>query len=129
MRSSPGRPQKYAVILWSLADDELFTPAKIAARARKLGLIGPAMNEVHGKLLWQRVRIALGRFSNNHGFPDNGDGLVTLFGQCPTVGWYGRRWKACAQPLDEGDFEKLKAALAHLPIAKRATFLAKVKRK
>jgi len=77
----------------------------------------------------QRIRISLGRLSNNHGFPDEGDGLVTLFGQSPTAGWYGWRWKGCAQPLNSGQFERLAAALAHLPENERNALLGRVKRK
>jgi len=52
---------------------------------------------------------------------------VTLFGQSPTAGWYGWRWKGCAQPLNAGQFERLAAALAHLPENERNALLGRVK--
>jgi len=129
MKGIVGRPQKYAVVLRSLPDFDLFTPAKIASRASSLGLIGPGTEEEPIKLLLQRIRISLGRFSNNHGFPDDGDGFVRVFGQSPTAGWFGWRWKASAQALNDRELKRLAAALAHLPESERIRLLDQVKRK
>ena len=88
-----GRPMKYGRILQTLNEDELYTPATIAMIALKSDLCQPA-NTKEAKRTYQRIRIALGRFSNNHHFPDEGDGIVTIKGQAPTPGWFGWRWKA-----------------------------------
>jgi len=123
-----GRPQKYAAILWSLPDDELFSPATIAARAREIGLVGPAQDEARLKLLLQRIRISLGRLTHNHDFPRDGDGWVRVWGQGPIAGWCGWRWKTCAHPLDDATYEFLRVALAHLPETERAAILDQVDR-
>ena len=82
---------KYRKVIETLEEDDLYTPATIAAFAIEIGFLplGPNL-----RLDKQRVRIAMGRFSNNHHFPDEGDGMVTLRGQAPTPGWFGWRWKA-----------------------------------
>ena len=76
-----------------LEEDDLYTPATIASFAEEQGLI-TADNLTQRRLEKQRMRISLGRFSNNHDFPDEGDGMVTIKGQAPTPGWFGWRWKA-----------------------------------
>jgi len=81
-----GRPQKYAMVLWSLRDDVLYSAATVANRAIQLGMTGAARMK-DADLERQRIRIAMGRFVNNHAFPDNGDGNVRLKGQAPTPGW------------------------------------------
>ena len=88
---------KYKPLLESLAEDELYTPASIAAHAQKTEFI-TSKDPDQVRLEKQRIRIALGRFSNNHNFPDEGDGMVTLRGQAPTPGWFGWRWKAAINP-------------------------------
>ena len=84
---------KYRTILERLADDQLYTPASIAAFALTTGFIKPEDPD-QIRLEKQRIRISMGRFSNNHDFPDEGDGMVTIKGQAPTPGWFGWRWKA-----------------------------------
>ncbi len=93
MKRPIGRPMKYRKILQRLENDDLYTPAAIARFAVEAGLVKESRNEPK-KLVLQRIRIAMGRFSNNHDFPDEGDGMVTLRGQAPTPGWFGWRWKA-----------------------------------
>ena len=88
---------KYKPLLESLEEDELYTPASIAAYAQKIEFITSTEPD-QVRLEKQRIRIALGRFSNNHNFPDEGDGMVTLRGQAPTPGWFGWRWKAAINP-------------------------------
>ena len=128
MPSESGQPHKYAVILWSLPDDELFTPALIAARAATLGLIEGNGDPEQTRLARLRIRVAMGRLSNNHEFPDDGDGLVTLPGQSPVAGWHGRRWKTAAGPLDDAAFARLCVALAPLSSAQRIALLRQVRR-
>ncbi len=82
-----GRPLKYRSLLLALETHELYTPAKVADFAIEHGFI-PEEFEAR-----QRVRIAMGRYTNNHGFPDEGDGLVSSPGQAPTPGWFGWRYR------------------------------------
>ena len=84
---------KYKKIIDLLDEDTIYTPASIAYFAEDQGLLKsntpkPIKAEKH------RIRISMGRFSNNHKFPDHGDGMVTLPGQAPTPGWFGWRWMA-----------------------------------
>ena len=92
-----GRPMKYKEIIMLLDNNELYTPASIAAFAEKIGFVRGGDNKAR-RLDKQRIRISLGRFSNNHEFPDEGDGMVLLWGQAPTPGWFGWRWKEAAAP-------------------------------
>jgi len=78
---------KYRKVITSLDSDELYTPATVARFAVERGLIEDNKQER------QRVRISIGRFTNNHYFPDEGDGMVTIPGQSPTPGWFGWRYK------------------------------------
>ncbi len=93
MKKPIGRPMKYRKILLRLENDDLYTPAAIARFAVEVGLVKESRKEPK-KLVLQRIRIAMGRFSNNHDFPDEGDGMVIIRGQAPTPGWFGWRWKA-----------------------------------
>jgi len=93
MRKSIGRPMKYGRIIVKLDPNSLYTPATIAAFAEQIGLLDHS-DPNQRRLAKQRIRIALGRFSNNHNFPDEGDGMVTIRGQAPTPGWFGWRWQA-----------------------------------
>ncbi len=93
MKRPIGRPMKYREILLRLEDHDLYTPATIARFAETLGLV-EGSEKADRRLLLQRIRITLCRFSNYHNFPDEGDGMITLRGQAPTPGWFGWRWKA-----------------------------------
>ena len=96
LRKKPlGRPMKYNKLIVQLEDDVLYTPASIAVFAVDCGFIGADAPEVLRRKK-QRVRISLGRFSNNHAFPDEGDGMLRLAGQAPTPAWFGWRWKQAA---------------------------------
>jgi len=91
---------KYKKVILQLDNYELYTPASIAAFAEKMGFF-KSTDANSRRLDKQRIRISLGRFSNNHGFPDEGDGMVLLWGQAPTPGWFGWRWKEAAEPRGE----------------------------
>ena len=73
----------------------LYTPATIAGHAEDSGIIHKytANGKIKLKVAKQRIRIALGRHSNNQKYPDEGDGTVTLKGQSPTPAWFGWRWQ------------------------------------
>jgi len=119
---------KYAIILWSLPDDELFSPALIADRAADLGLVETTGVPEQDRLARQRVRVAMGRLSNNKFFEDEGHGMVIIPGQSPVPGWKGWRWKKEAGPLDDQAFARLVVALASLPCSQRITLLRQVRR-
>jgi len=87
-----GRPLKYRYIIRELDPLTLYTPAAIARFALKHGLLVKDAN-TKSNLAYRRVRITLGRFTNNRKFPDEGDGAVTLQGQPPNPGWFGWRWQ------------------------------------
>lgn len=84
---------KYDNLVKALEDNKIYTPSTIANFADENNWVDARDPEVR-RLELQRIRIAMGRYSNNHGFPDDGDGTVTVRGQPPTPGWYGWRWKA-----------------------------------
>ena len=126
-KRSIGRPQKYALALWALCDDELYTATTVANRAIELNLIDTSPPR-RAEQERQRIRIAMGRYVNNHTFPDNGDGNVRLRGQAPTPGWLGRRWKEHADPLTRGQYNQLVALLEQAQVANRAHLLAVVRR-
>ena len=42
-------------------------------------------------------RIAMGRFSNNHEFPPEGDGILKFKGNAPVPAWFDWRWKAAIE--------------------------------
>lgn len=83
---------KYRDLLEQLDNEVVYTPATIAAYAEEINYINEADEGMH-RLMKQRIRITLGRYSNNHKFPDEGDGMVIIRGQAPTPGWFGWRWK------------------------------------
>ena len=87
MGKPAGRPMKYAHIIESLDDDELYSPATIARFAEANGLL-PIVKHAR-----QQLKVAMGRLRAYHHFPNNGDGTIRLSGQCPFPGWYGWRWK------------------------------------
>ncbi len=90
-----GRPMKYRDLLLALETHELYTPAKVADFAVERGFIPEDF------VARQRVRIAMGRYTNNHRFPDEGDGLVSSPGQAPTPGWFGWRYRQTAMASEE----------------------------
>ena len=83
---------KYRNIIVKLDPNTLYTPATIAIFAEEFGFLDTS-DFRRLRLAKQRIRIALGRFSNNRQFPDEGDGMVTIRGQAPTPGWFGWRWQ------------------------------------
>lgn len=87
-----GRPLKYKELIYDLTDDVIYSPASIANHAQESGYI-LSLDREEIRLQKQRIRIALARLSSYRGFPENGDGLVTIPGQATTVGWLGSRWK------------------------------------
>lgn len=97
-----GRPFKYTHFVLCLDDHRAYTPASIVANGLAEGLFaedGPYADVIRKKglqVLKRRIRITLGRFANNHCFPDEGDALVTIAGQAPVPGWMGWRWKTAA---------------------------------
>lgn len=92
-----GRPSKYAGLIKKLEEDEIYSPSTIADFAEQIGFIKTDDPEQHF-LDRRRIRIAMGRFSNAHNFPDEGDGFITLRGQQPTPAWFGWRWMAAIYP-------------------------------
>ncbi|MDJ0836246.1 MAG: hypothetical protein QNK37_06985 [Acidobacteriota bacterium] len=76
-----------------MQDDLVYSPASITQIAEKMGYFSKGTKEDIKKRK-QRMRLSLGRFSNNHAFPNGGDGHVQIKGQSPTPGWFGWRWKA-----------------------------------
>ena len=84
---------KYNNLIEMLQEDDLYTPATITALAEARGMVTETDPDKR-RLEKQRIRISLGRFSNNHEFPDEGDGMVRVKGQAPTPGWFGWRWRA-----------------------------------
>ena len=103
MKHKTGRPMRYLHIIRALHDDRLYSPATIASLARDTGLLDPTVEPF---LARQRVRIAMARYATSHGFPHEGDGLVTIPGQTPTPGWFGRAAQAGAgKPRASGEGE------------------------
>ena len=92
MKRRTGRPAEYTELIESLDDGTVYTPASIATKALEEGFV-TAETEKGRRLVRQRIRITLGRLSNNHKFPDRGDAMIKIKGQAPTPGWYGWRWK------------------------------------
>lgn len=85
------RPKKYKRLIRALDEDVVYSPATIAAFALANDLLEDEGVDLHKQS--QRVRIAMGNFSNQHEFPDQGDDMVIIRGQAPKPGWYGWRWK------------------------------------
>ncbi|CAM2067762.1 hypothetical protein SCOR_20440 [Sulfidibacter corallicola] len=94
MKKTAGRPMKYAPFLLALDDDQVYSPATIVRHGEEKGILEPWGDDPEDyRRLKIKIRHSLARFSKNHGFPDEGDGIVTLAGQAPTRGWLGSRWK------------------------------------
>lgn len=89
-----GRPMKYRHFIENLEDGVLYTPARIVQHGEMLGFFQKIRSPKLLKKEKQRIRHTLARFSTNHQFPNEGDGMVFLKGQAPTRGWTGKRWKA-----------------------------------
>jgi len=100
MTRSIGRPLKYQHILERLENDEIYSPAAISRFALERGLIDGSTSEERTAAR-HRVRIAMARLSNYHGFPDEGDALISLPRHRPMPAWYGWRWKL----VMEGNYE------------------------
>jgi len=83
---------KYGDLIRALEPGELYTPGTIAMFADRNRYVEDLDPDTR-KTALLRIRIAMGRFSNNHPFPDEGDGMVTIKGQAPTPGWFGWRWQ------------------------------------
>jgi hypothetical protein len=83
---------KYKYILYELEEHELYTPASIAIFAEENSLLRSRGKDAQ-RSEKNRIRIAMGRFSNNHEFPDEGDGIVFVKGKAPNPGWFGWRWR------------------------------------
>ena len=94
MKKSVGRPMKYDSVLYMIRDDVVYSPASIAKFAESIGYFAKILDPKEVKKKKLRLRTSMGRFSNNHSFPDQGDGTVRIKGQSPTPGWFGWRWKA-----------------------------------
>ncbi len=90
----PGRPMKYKYLLEALDDGLIYCPAAIVSNAMALDIWRPLKNDETIQRQKLRVRHSLARFSRNHDFPFEGDGLVMMAGQAPQRGWFGWRWKA-----------------------------------
>jgi len=90
----PGRPMKYKFLLAPLNDNRIYCPAAIVLEAMENGLWRPLNNGESLQRQKLRLRHSLARFSRNHDFPYEGDGLYIMKGQAPQRGWYGWRWKA-----------------------------------
>ena len=90
-----GRPRKYTKIIAALEEDGLYTPSGIARFAEENGFLtdDDLSSPEKKRLAMQRIRICFGRVSDNHKFPDEGDGMVTIRGQAPVPGWFGWRWQ------------------------------------
>jgi hypothetical protein len=83
---------KYKYILYELDEHTAYTPATIATFAEENCLLRSRGKEALRKEK-TRLRVAMGRFSNNHEFPDEGDSIVFVKGKAPCPGWFGWRWR------------------------------------
>ena len=80
-RKPLGRPMKYDVIIEALDEETVYSPAAIARFAKSQGLLDQfRQNDEDDRLLLLRIRIAMARFSDNHEFPPEGDGILKLKG-------------------------------------------------
>ena len=93
MANPVGRPMKYKNLVADLEDKTVYSPATIVNRGETRGLINPELTKEQRKKERLRIRHTLARFSSNHNFPIEGDGLVLIKGQTPIRGWFGWRWK------------------------------------
>ena len=82
-----GRPEKYGAVLEALEDNQLYTASMIARLAQEAGMIEG------DRVAYTRLRVALNRRAELHGYPDIGDEMIGVKGQSQTPAWYGWRWK------------------------------------
>lgn len=94
MKRPVGRPMKYRHFIENLEDEVVYTPARIVKHGEFLGFFNKIHSTQKRRKEKLRIRHTLARFSVNHNFPIEGDGLVFIKGQAPTRGWKGKRWKA-----------------------------------
>jgi len=90
-----GRPPKYHAIIEALDQHTLYSPAMVAMFAKENQMLERyRKTDESEQLLMQRIRVTMGRLTNNKAefFPDEGDGIVTLPQQAPCPGWFGWRW-------------------------------------
>ena len=86
------RFSKYTPLLLALPFRQVHTPASITNFAQKNGLLSFLHPHEPEPLARQRVRIALGLFSRNNHFPQEGDAYLETRGQMYR-GWFGWRWQ------------------------------------
>ncbi|MDJ0835088.1 MAG: hypothetical protein QNK37_01145 [Acidobacteriota bacterium] len=79
-KPSKNTGMKYAQYIEALEDNRLYAA----------GTIPTVTNPIERR----RMRIAFIHFRKSRGFPDRGDGFLTIPGQAPFPGWFGWRWKA-----------------------------------
>jgi len=99
-RKKKGRPFQYRPIIEALEKLDVYSPAKVAQFAKQRGLskLAGRIASDTDKLKHQRIRIALARYKNNHNFPEQGDGMVSMPKQPITPGWFGWRWQSPLYP-------------------------------
>ena len=109
-RRRAGRPMKYPHFIMTLEDDVVYTPGTVALLGQELGFLDdvPDSEKSDARM---RVRHTLARYRVNHKFPIDGDGMVRVRGQAPTIGWKGGRWK---EPVAEHEQEKGRAEAERL---------------
>jgi hypothetical protein len=83
---------KYRYILYELEEHELYSAACIANFAEENCLLRSRGKQAQKKEKI-RIRTSMGRFSNNHNFPREGDGTVIPEGKSARPGWFGWRWR------------------------------------
>ena len=87
---------KYLDFISILDDNKVYTPASIVANGFSEGLVPNGLSDDEVAKRRVMIRHTLARFSSNHQFCPEGDGLVTITGQAPMRGWFGFRWKEAA---------------------------------
>ncbi|CAM2069106.1 hypothetical protein SCOR_27300 [Sulfidibacter corallicola] len=112
-----GRPMKYRPFIEALEDDVVYTPASIIDWGYEKGVLLKEPGSKEGRSQRVKVRHSLARFSKNHGFPDEGDGVIRRKGQQPARGWKGSRWKASLRKVEPGTPNHTKPSEEPLPTA------------
>lgn len=93
--------QGLLTLLTALPDNELFSPSTIVSFAVETSLL-PKEAGVGQGLSKQRLRVSLTRLMHNQNFPNQGDGNITINGQAPFSGWFGKHWKKAANEVNPG---------------------------